>query len=413
MGERTARGAGQAYNQTIEVIFPEWALAGRGRRQGDARGTAVDDLKIFQKTERLHEARWWEPEAGGRVHCYLCPRHCHIGEGQNGFCFIRVNQGGKLYSLGYGQPAALQVDPIEKKPLNHFLPGTRVFSMGTAGCNMGCFFCQNWDISKSKSDQVHSTHLPPEDVAHVAMKYGCPSVAFTYNEPTIWGEYVIDIAKAARAAGLNTVMVTNGYITREAFHDVYDHIDAANVDLKAFTEGFYGKITLSHLTPVLETLEWLKNETNVWFEITNLLIPELNDDPKEIRKLAEWVLEHLGPDVPVHFTAFHPDFKLTDKPRTPPATLHMAWRIAREVGLYFVYEGNIHGGAGETRCPGCSAVLVRRGWHEVQENRVRDGACPECGTAIAGRWENPRGKTAVKASALSERIARKYEALNL
>ena len=197
----------------------------------------MQELKIFQKTEALHEARWWEPMSDGRVHCYLCPRHCHIGEGQSGFCFIRVNQGGKLYSLGYASPAALQIDPIEKKPLNHFLPGTRVFSLGTAGCNMGCFFCQNWDISKSKSDQVHSTHIPPEDVVALAIRYGCPSIAFTYNEPTIWGEYVIDICHAAREAGIRTVMVTNGYITREAFHDIYDHVDAANVDLKAFHGG--------------------------------------------------------------------------------------------------------------------------------------------------------------------------------
>jgi len=274
----------------------------------------VEELKILQKTEQLHEARWWEAEPSGRVHCYLCPRHCHIHPGQAGFCFIRINQGGKLYSLGYGAPAALQVDPIEKKPLNHFLPGTRVFSMGTAGCNMGCFFCQNWDISKSRSDQVRSQHVPPEDVPLLALKYGCESIAFTYNEPTIWSEYIIDICKEARKYGLKTVMVTNGYITYEAFHDIYDHIDAANVDLKAFTENFYGKITLTHLQPVLETLAWLKKETPVWFEITNLMIPTLNDDPAETRKLAEWILTHLGPDVPLHFTAFHPDFKLQDKP---------------------------------------------------------------------------------------------------
>src|SRR6266566_4216064 len=243
----------------------------------------MDELKILQKTEQLHEARWWELEPSGKVHCYLCPRHCHIGSGQAGFCFIRINQDGKLYSLGYGAPAALQVDPIEKKPLNHFLPGTRVFSMGTAGCNMGCFFCQNWDISKSRSDQVRSQHVPPEDVPLLALKYGCESIAFTYNEPTIWGEYIIDICKAARNYGLKTVMVTNGYITYDAFHDIYDHIDAANVDLKAFTENFYGKITLTHLQPVLETLAWLKKETPVWFEITNLMIPTLNDDPGKSR----------------------------------------------------------------------------------------------------------------------------------
>jgi pyruvate formate lyase activating enzyme len=346
----------------------------------------MNDLKILQKTESLYEARWWEAEASGRVHCYLCPRHCHINPGQAGFCFIRVNQGGRLYSLGYGAPAALQVDPIEKKPLNHFLPGTRVFSLGTAGCNMGCFFCQNWDISKSRHDQVRSQAVPPEDVPLLALEHGCDSIAFTYNEPTIWGEYVIDICKAAKTHGLKTVMVSNGYITREAFHDIYEHIDAANIDLKAFTENFYGKITLTHLGPVLETLQWLKNETGVWFEITNLMIPGLNDDPEETRKLAQWILEKLGPDVPLHFTAFHPDFKLRDKPRTPPETLHTARRIAREVGLHYVYEGNIYSDAANTLCPKCGELLVRRSWHDVLANRLTDGACGHCGFAIAGVW---------------------------
>jgi len=267
------------------------------------------------------------------------------------------------------------------------LPGTRVFSMGTAGCNMGCFFCQNWDISKSHQDQVNSQHVSPEDVPLLAQKYGCESIAFTYNEPTIWGEYVIDICKAAKRAGLKTVMVTNGYITREAFHDIYDHVDAANVDLKAFTEKFYGKITLTHLEPVLETLQWLKSETKVWVEITNLMIPTLNDDPAETRKLAEWIGSNLGPDVPLHFTAFHPDFKLQDKPKTPAETLHRARAIAREVGLHYVYEGNIFSDGGNTSCPECGAVLIRRSWHEVLENRLRDGKCGECGERIEGVWD--------------------------
>jgi pyruvate formate lyase activating enzyme len=373
----------------------------------------MNELKLFQKTETLHEGRWWEPMPDGRVHCYLCPRHCHIGEGQGGFCFIRVNQGGKLYSLGYASPAALQIDPIEKKPLNHFLPGTRVFSLGTAGCNMGCFFCQNWDISKSKADQVRSAHIPPEDIVALAIRYGCPSIAFTYNEPTIWGEYVIDICQAAREAGVRTVMVTNGYVTREAFHDIYDHVDAANVDLKAFTEGFYGRTTLTHLQPVLDTLVWLKEETNVWFEITNLLIPDLNDDPREIRQLSDWVLEHLGPDVPLHFTAFHPDFKLRDKPGTPPETLHAARKIALDAGLHYVYEGNIHHGAGDTICPGCAKVLIRRSWHEVLENSLRGGACPACGQAIPGRWTSAPTPPSPHAEAASRRVASKYGALNL
>jgi len=369
----------------------------------------MEALKILQKTETLHEGRWWEPEGDGRVHCFLCPRHCHIRPGQTGFCFIRVNEGGKLYSLGYGSPAALQIDPIEKKPLSHVLAGTRVFSMGTAGCNMGCFFCQNWDISKSRSDQVHSQHVAPEEVPLLALQHRCDSIAFTYNEPTIWGEYVIDICREARKHGLKTVMVTNGYITREAFHDIYDHIDAANVDLKAFTENFYGKITLTHLHPVLDTLGWLRNETNVWFELTNLMIPTLNDDPGETRKLAEWVLTHLGPDVPLHFTAFHPDFKLQDKPPTPPETLHRARAIAREMGLRYVYEGNVYSDGANTLCPKCSEVLIRRSWHKVLENRLKKGACPGCGLKIPGVWD----KSSKIPSQDLAKTAEKFNHLNL
>ena len=247
----------------------------------------------------------------------------------------------------------------------------------------------------------------------LAIRYGCPSIAFTYNEPTIWGEYVIDICHAAREAGIRTVMVTNGYITREAFHDLYDHVDAANVDLKAFTEGFYGRITLTHLQPVLDMLTWLKEETNVWFEITNLLIPTLNDDPREIRQLSDWVLEHLGPDVPLHFTAFHPDFKLQDKPRTPPETLHAARKIALDAGLHYVYEGNIHSDAAHTFCPGCGKILIRRSWHDVLENSLRDGACPTCGHEIPGRWTNSQGPSKSSILQASDKTIRKYGALNL
>lgn len=279
---------------------------------------------------------------------------------------------------------------------------------------MGCFFCQNWDISKSRSDQVHSTYIPPEDVVLLAKRNGCPSIAFTYNEPTIWGEYVIDICAAAKEAGLNTVMVSNGYITYDAFHDIYDHIDAANIDLKAFTENFYAKITLTHLQPVLETLEWLKNETNVWFEITNLVIPTLNDAADETRRLSEWVLDHLGPDVPLHFTAFHPDFKLQDKPRTPPETLHAARKIAFETGLHYVYEGNIFSDGAHTSCPSCRELLIRRSWHSVERNRLKNGCCPNCGLAIPGRWTNPRGQTQTRTFAAHESATTDpYSDLNL
>jgi pyruvate formate lyase activating enzyme len=320
----------------------------------------------------------------GKIHCYLCPRHCHIGEGQTGFCFIRKVEDGRLLQLGYGRPAAIQIDPVEKKPLNHFFPGTKIFSMGTAGCNMGCFFCQNWDISKAKSDQVNAADLTPQQVVTTVANYGCPHLAFTYNEPTIWGEYVIDIAKVAHERGLNTVMVTNGYITREAFFDIYQHIDAANVDLKAFTENFYSKITLTHLEPVLQVLKWLRHETDVWFEITNLLIPTLNDSGDEVKQLCDWVLENLGYDVPLHFTAFHPDFKLRDKPSTPPETLHRARSIAMEMGLKFVYEGNIFSDGANTICPGCKRAIVRRSWHSIVSNKLKEGACGYCGTAIPG-----------------------------
>lgn len=331
-----------------------------------------------------HEARWWERMPDGRLHCYLCPRHCHIGEGQNGFCFIRKNEGGRLMQLGYGRPAALAMDPVEKKPLNHFMPGTRILSLGTAGCNMGCQFCQNFDISKAKADHVRSAHLTPAEVVELALERGAPSLAYTYNEPTIWAEYVIDIAREAHAAGLNNVMVSNGYITREAFFEVYQHIDAANIDLKAFTEGFYGKVTLTHLQPVLDTLRWLRHETDVWFEITNLIIPTLNDDNSELKQMVEWVLENLGDDVPLHFTAFHPDFKLLDKPPTPPETLHRARKLAMDMGLKYVYEGNIFSDGGDTICPGCKRRIIRRSWHSVLSDEVEAGKCVHCGTEIPG-----------------------------
>ncbi|MDD5543402.1 MAG: AmmeMemoRadiSam system radical SAM enzyme [Acidobacteriia bacterium] len=332
------------------------------------------------------EARWWSPLENKRVVCNLCPRYCKIGEDQAGFCFIRKNEGGRLVTLGYGQPAAIQIDPIEKKPLNHFLPGTEIFSMGTAGCNMGCFFCQNWDISKAKSDQVHSVSLSPEEVVQNAIQNGCPSIAFTYNEPTIWAEYVIDISKVAHQHGIKTVMVTNGYITDEAFSEVYQWIDAANVDLKAFTEDFYSHITLTHLEPVLKTLKRLKNETSVWFEVTNLIIPSHNDAEEETRQLAQWILDNLGDSVPLHFTAFHPDFKLRDKPRTPHTTLHRARQMAMDLGLKYVYEGNVLCSESQTTyCPSCRKSLIQRSWHDVLKYHISpQGQCEFCGAVIAG-----------------------------
>ena len=340
----------------------------------------------------LHEARWWETMSDGRLHCYLCPRHCRMGEGQHGFCYIRKNEAGRLLQLAYGHPAAVAIDPIEKKPLNHFFPGSKILSLGTAGCNMGCSFCQNWDISKAKSDQVRSADLSPQDVVTLALEHGVPHIAFTYNEPTIWAEYVIDIARQAHGAGLNTVVVTNGYVTREAFFDIYRHIDAANVDLKAFTEQFYAQVTLTHLQPVLDVLRWLRHETGVWFELTNLIIPALNADDSELKQLCEWVLQNLGDDIPLHFTAFHPDFKLQDQPATPPPTLHRARRIAMQMGLKYVYEGNIHSDGGNTICPGCQQVVIQRSWHAVTSYKLKDGRCVHCGTRIGGVFTQPEAE---------------------
>jgi pyruvate formate lyase activating enzyme len=332
----------------------------------------------------MHEALWWHAEPDGRILCTLCPRYCRMGEGQAGFCYIRKNVGGKLYSLGYGTSTGFAIDPVEKKPLNHFLPGSEILSFGTAGCNLGCRFCQNWSISKAKLDEAQSAKVTPEEVVRLAKRNRVPSIAFTYNDPVIWGEFVIDISRVARQEGIKSVMVTAGYITPEARPEVYRYIDAANVDLKAFSERFYHKVTFSHLDPVLDTLKWLKHETDIWFEITNLMIPGENDDPEETRQLCHWVVENLGDSVPLHFTAFHPDFKMTDKPRTPASTLKRARGIALAAGIKYCYVGNVLDDEGQTTyCPSCKKVLIRRSWHDIGEYNLHGECCP-CGTRIAG-----------------------------
>ncbi len=282
----------------------------------------------------------------------------------------------------------MALDPVEKKPLFHFHPCSTILSMGTAGCNLGCQFCQNFDISKARTVQQSSGRMSPEQIVGLAIAHGAPSIAFTYNEPTIWAEFVIDIARAAHEAGLNTVMVSNGYITRDAFFDVYKHIDAANIDIKGFTENFYSKVTLSHLGPVLDVLRWLRKETDVWFEMTNLMIPGLNDTPEETNQLCDWILRELGDDVPLHFTAFHPDFKMMDRERTPPATIHSARKLAQARGLKFVYEGNIvTPEGGNTVCPHCGYTIIRRSWHEVESCELEQGRCIKCKTVIPGRFD--------------------------
>jgi pyruvate formate lyase activating enzyme len=338
----------------------------------------------------MKEALWWQPEHDGRILCTLCPRFCRMGEGQAGFCYIRKNVGGKLFSLGYGTSTGFAIDPIEKKPLNHFLPGTGVLSFGTAGCNLGCRFCQNWSISKATLDKANSHEITPEEVIRLALRHKVPSIAFTYNDPVIWGEFVIDISRLARAQGLKSVMVTAGYITPQARPEVFRYIDAANVDLKGFTERFYHKITFSHLAPVLDTLKWLKSETDIWLEITNLVIPGENDGPDETKRLCDWVVANLGDGVPIHFTAFHPDFKLTDKPATPMATLKRTRAIALSAGVKFCYTGNVIDDDGQTTyCPRCGRALIRRSWHDIIEYRLQGSSCL-CGETIPGQFgDNP------------------------
>lgn len=336
----------------------------------------------------MYKTRWWEHTTNDKLLCTLCPRYCTIGEGQNGFCYIRQNIGGELYSIGYGKPTGFAIDPIEKKPLNHFYPGTGILSFGTAGCNLGCKFCQNWTMSKARMDDINSLSVPPEGVVEIAKRNRVPSIAFTYNDPVIFGEYVIDVSKIAREENIKSVMVTAGYIDKRARPEVFRYIDAANVDLKAFTETFYHKLTFSHLENILETLLWLKNETDIWFEITTLLIPGENDSSEEIKQLTGWVAENLGDSVPLHFTAFHPDFKMRDKQPTPFSTIRMAREIALSAGIKYCYTGNVHDPEGHTTfCPGCAKPIVKRGWHDVTSNKIKNSCCGYCGTKIAGRFE--------------------------
>lgn len=341
---------------------------------------------MLHSTEKeLKPAMWWEPAENGKLLCTLCPRYCTIGLGQSGFCYIRKNIDNKLYSLGYGRPTGFAIDPIEKKPLSHFLPGTQVLSFGTAGCNLGCKFCQNWSISKARIDNTNSMYASPDDVVKLAKRHNVPSIAYTYNDPTIFGEYVIDISERARAEGIKSVMVTAGYIDKNARKDVYKYIDAANVDLKAFSESFYHKLTFSHLNDVLDTLRWLRHETDVWFEITTLLIPGENDSPDELKKMCAWIVSNLGVDIPLHFTAFHPDFKMVNKSATPASTLRMAYNIAKSEGIKYVYVGNVRDIDGQTTyCPACNKPLIKRDWHSVIFNRLAEGKCYSCGYKIAG-----------------------------
>ena len=341
-----------------------------------------------------HPARFWHKLDDGRIQCDVCPRACKLHDGQQGLCFVRARRGDAMFLTTYGRSSGFCIDPIEKKPLNHYLPGTPILSFGTAGCNLACKFCQNWDISKSREMDTLADSASPEVIARAAKESGCRSVAFTYNDPVIFHEYAVDVAQACHAAGIRTVAVTAGYHCPGARAEFYQHMDAANVDLKAFTEDFYHKICGGHLQPVLDTLVYLKKETKVWFEITTLLIPGHNDSEKEVEELTQWVARELGPDVPLHFTAFHPDWKILDLPPTPPATLTRARKTGLKNGLRYVYTGNVHDTEGGTTfCHGCHKPLIVRDWHEILEwNLTADGRCKGCSTPCAGVFDERPGE---------------------
>jgi pyruvate formate lyase activating enzyme len=330
--------------------------------------------------------RHWRRLDDGRVQCDVCPRHCRLHEGQRGLCFVRGRDRNGIELYTYGRSSGFCVDPIEKKPLNHFLPGSAVLSFGTAGCNLACKFCQNWDMSTSREMDTLADAAAPEELAATASRLGCASVAFTYNDPTVFMEYAIDVAAACRAGGIGTVAVTAGYICPEPRAEFFAAMDAANVDLKAFTDRFYRKVCGAELAPVLDTLVYLKRETRTWFEITTLLIPGENDSDAELDAMTQWIVAQLGPDVPLHFSAFHPDWKMTDRPATPPATLSRAREIAMRNGVRYVYTGNVHDRVGgSTWCHRCGALLIERDWFELGRwGLTQEGCCASCGAKVAG-----------------------------
>jgi pyruvate formate lyase activating enzyme len=337
--------------------------------------------------------RYWHQLDDGRIQCDVCPRACRLHEGQRGLCFVRARVDDQVVLTSYGRSSGFCVDPVEKKPLNHFLPGSAVLSFGTAGCNLACKFCQNWDISKSREIDTLADSASPAALARTAEALDCRSVAFTYNDPVIFWEYAADVADACHERGIRAISVTAGFMCPEPRREFYRHIDAANVDLKAFTEEFYHRVCAAHLDDVLDTLRYLRHETDVWFEITTLLIPDHNDSDEEIDAETSWIAAELGDDVPVHFTAFHPDYKMLDVPRTPAVTLRRAREIAQANGLRFVYTGNVHDDeGGTTYCPGCGTAVVVRDWYDIRSYRLDSaGRCTACGHHLPGVYDGAVG----------------------
>lgn len=361
--------------------------------ESQTRANIVSDPELKMDSPSVVRTKYWHRLDDGRVQCDLCPRYCKLRDGQRGFCFVRGCVEGEIVLTTYGRSSGYCIDPIEKKPLNHFLPGTPVLSFGTAGCNLGCKFCQNWDISKSREFDTLADMASPEIIARAADQLGCRSVAYTYNDPVIFHEYAIDVAHACRERGIKSVAVSAGEVCPEPRAEFYQFMDAANVDLKAFTERFYKTICASHLKTVLDTLKYLKHETQVWVETTTLLIPGENDSDEELDEMTRWVVEHLGPDVPMHFTAFHPDFRMMDKPHTPAKTLTRARKIATGNGVRYAYTGNVYDPNGQgTYCHVCGKRLIGRVNYDVHDwNLTDESTCPECGTHCPGVFESQPG----------------------
>ena len=336
----------------------------------------------------FHPAHWWIPRDNQGTECLLCPRHCILAPDQKGVCFIRQNTHGKMVLNAYGKSTGFAVDPIEKKPLFHFLPGSKILSFGTIGCNLLCRFCQNWSISRAKDTGLLRSEALPEEIPLMAAQTGCKSVAFTYNEPIVFAEYVMETARICRKQNIKTVAVTAGYIEPSPRKEFFANIDAANVDLKGFSDKFYETICGGKLSPVLETLKYIAGETQIWLEITNLLIPGKNDDPEEIRQMCDWIADNLGDQVPLHFSAFHPDYHMENTPPTSLLLLQKAYEIGKRSGLKYVYTGNVRNTQGDTTCcPGCGKALLVRDWFDLTENHLRGNACSFCGEKIAGRFE--------------------------
>lgn len=346
----------------------------------------------------VFSTQYWHRGDDGRIQCDVCPRNCRLRDGQRGMCFVRACHNGQIVLTTYGRSSGFCIDPIEKKPLNHFLPGSPILSFGTAGCNLACSFCQNWDISKSREFDTLASEASPEHIARAALDSGSRSVAFTYNDPVVFFEYAMDVAQACRELGIKTVAVTAGYMCPEPRAEFYRHIDAANVDLKAFSEQFYHENCAGQLEPVLDTLRYLRSETKVWLEITTLLIPGQNDAPAELEALSSWIARELGADVPLHFSAFHPDYRMRNIPPTPPSTLTHAREIALKSGLRYVYTGNVHDAAGEsTYCHHCNKLIIGRDWYVMSEYHLTDsGECEYCGTKCAGVFDGPPGNWGAK-----------------